>query len=408
MSSVGPYELWMLAQAALGFTVYGGVIFLIPLHVLEQGGTPADTGAVIALIGVLALAGPFVGRLADRFGAHRSLQVLSLALVALGALAFAYAREELLWLVAAGLLGLGSSGAAVVNTTFVVGAGFDHETEARKLALLQLSMPAGQVLGLAFVAALAKAGFGIPAMLVALACTGAVFALAVVAVNGAAASRLLAGNGVTHPDGDEVPAVRISLRTVVFSQFGLALALTFLIMTSSECIESQYATYMDGVFGIDPELSAAALSIIMLLTIPLYLVAGRWTGLAGPRIPFLVSAAARTAAGLVLLMLPGSAGLAALMGFGVIMLTYPFFELNAAVLASKTSPIGQGAGQGASMAAYAVGSIVGAIVAGWLAERFGFASIALITAVSAGAATIFGALMLRSPANQPAGLAGPL
>lgn len=407
VSSVGPYELWMLAQAGLGFTVFGGVIFLIPLHVLDQGGTPGDTGAVIALIGVLGLAGPLIGNLADRFGAYRSLQLLSLALVALGALGFAYAREELSWLVAAGLLGLGSSAGAVLNTTFVVGAGFDHETEARKLALLQLSMPAGQVLGLAFVAGLATLGLGIPAMLMAVAGAGALFVLVVAGVNAAAAARVVAGADAGVARRRDVSEPRASLRAVLLSQFGLALALTLLIMVSSECIESQYATYMDSVFGIDPELSAAALSVIMLLTIPLYLVAGRWTARSGPRVPFLASGAVRTLAGAALLMLPGTAGLAGLVAFGLIMLTYPFFELNAAILASKTSPIGQGAGQGGSMAAYAAGSIVGAIVAGWVAERLGFSSLAGITVVSAGAATVFGVLLLRSPVAQPAGLAGP-
>jgi hypothetical protein len=63
VASIGRYELWMLAQAALGFVAYGGVIFLIPLHVLAEGGSPADTGSVVALIGLLGLAGPFVGSL---------------------------------------------------------------------------------------------------------------------------------------------------------------------------------------------------------------------------------------------------------------------------------------------------------------------------------------------------------
>ena len=31
----------MLPQAALGFVVYRGIMFLIPLHVISQGGSPA-------------------------------------------------------------------------------------------------------------------------------------------------------------------------------------------------------------------------------------------------------------------------------------------------------------------------------------------------------------------------------
>lgn len=399
VASVGRYELWMLAQAALGFVAYGGVLFLIPLHVLAEGGTPADTGSVVALIGVLGLAGPFVGGIADRFGAYRSLQIGSLTLTGLAALMFAFAREPLMWLVAAGLLGLGMSGTVVINTTFVVGAGFDHDTQSRKLALLQLSLPAGQVLGLAAVSALANAGLTIRTMLIIMGTAGLLFTAGIAFLNRSAAQRVLsAAAPTTRP---EEPAPRASLRAVVLSQFGLTLLLTFLIFAGSEGIESQYASYMDAVFDIDAEVSAAALSVIMLITIPLYLVAGRWSAAFGPRVPFLVSAAGRALAGLGLLLLPGSAWTAALILFAITMFVFPLFELTAAVLASKNSPIGQGAAQGGSMAAYAMGSIVGAIVAGWMADTYGFASLAWIALVASGGATVLGIALLRSPAPEP-------
>jgi MFS family permease len=406
--SIGQYELWMLAQAVLGFTVYGGVIFLIPLHVLAQGGTPGDTGAVVALIGLLGLVGPFVGGLADRFRAYRSLQLLSLVLVALGALAFAYAKADLEWLVAAGLVGMGTSGAVVLNTTFVVGSGLDHETQAKKLALLQLSLPAGQVLGLAVVAALATAGLSISGIFLAMAAATLVFTAVVYFVNGAAAGRVHAVALSKIVDYDEAPTSRVSLRTVLISQFGLSLTLTFLLMLSAEGIESQYASYMESVFGLAPELSATGLSIIMLITIPLYLVAGRWTARSGPKVPLVASAVMRALAGAGLLLLPKSAGWLALVIFGLIMVAFPFFELTAAVLASKTSPIGQGAGQGGSMAAYALGSIIGAVVGGWLAERYGFASLAGVAVVAAGAAAVLGLVFLKSPAQQAAEPVGSL
>jgi predicted MFS family arabinose efflux permease len=390
VASIGRYELWMLAQAALGFVAYGGVIFLIPLHVLAEGGSPADTGSVVALIGLLGLAGPFVGSIADRFGAYRSLQIASLTITGLAALMFAFAREPLLWLVAAGLLGLGVSGTMVINTTFVVGAGFDHEAQSGKLALLQLSLPAGQVLGLA-----AVAGLGIRAMLIVMGMAGLLFAMGTAFLNGPAAQRLISATTPTSRHDDQ-PVTRTSLRGVLLSQFGLTLALTFLIFTGSEGIESQYASYMDAVFGIDPEVSAAALSVIMLITIPLYLVAGRWTAKSGPRLPFLASGAGRALGGLGLLLLPGSAWVGALILFGVTMFVFPLFELTAAVLASKTSPIGHGAAQGGLMAAYALGSIVGAVLGGWMAEEYGFRSLAWIAVVASGAATVLGIAMLRS------------
>lgn len=394
--SIGSYELWMLAQAVLGFVVYGGVMFLIPLHVLAQGGTPADTGAVVALAGVLGLAGPFFGSTADRFGAYRGAQIGALALLALSAVTFAYAREELTWLLAAGLLGLGTSGTSVINRTFIAGAGFDHQTEAKKLALLQLSLPAGQVLGLVVIAALRWAGLSIPAMFLVMASAAVGFTVVVFLVNGAAARRVVAA-ARPDPAVAKTPQRRTPLRSVLISQFGLSLLLTFLIMVSAQGIESQYPSYMDDVFGVEPEMSAAALSVIMLISIPLYLLAGRWTARAGPRVPFLLSAAVRAAAGAGLLMLPGTAGPTALVVFGLIMAVYPFFELNAAVLASSSSPLGPGAGQGACGAALALGAVVAAIAAGWMAQRFGFAALGGIPLIAGGAAAALGMLMLRSP-----------
>lgn len=397
MASIGSYELWMLAQAALGFVVYGGIMFLIPLHIQAQGGSPADTGAVIALAGVLGLAGPFFGSAADRFRAYRGAQLLALALLALSAVAFAYAREELTWLLAAGLLGLGTSGTSVIDRTLIAGAGFDHRTQARKLALLQLSLPAGQVVGLAAIATLRGAGMSVGGLFLTIAAAGLLFTMIVSFVNRAAARRVVSA-GEPDQAAAKPPVARVPLKSVLFSQFGLSLLLTFLIMVSAQGLESQFPTYMDAVFTVGPEQSAGTLSVIMLISIPLYLLAGRWTAHSGPRVPFLLSAAVRAAAGAALLMLPGSAGLPALVAFGLIMAVYPFFELNAAVLASTTSPLGPSAGQGASGAALALGAVVAAIVAGWLADQFGFTSLATIPLVAAGAATALGVLMLRSPA----------
>ena len=381
--AVGPYEVWMLAHAAVGFVGVGGMMFLIPAYVLDQGGTPADAGAVMALAGALALVAPVIGGFADRFGVHRQVQLLSLALLAASAAAFAFAEQELLWLVAATLLGLGMAGLTVVNATFVVGAGFDDRTQARKLSLLQLSLPSGQVLGLAVVAALSAASVGFRGRFLVLAGASLVFLIVVAAVNRAPAGRIRS-TADTDPSPDGRSKGRATLRTIVMSQFGVTLVIITLIMMSAQAIESQYPNYMQSVFSIDQDLSAAALSLIVLVSIPIYLLAGRWTARSGPRVPLLVSAAARAAAGAGLLLLPPDASIAALLVFGVIMVVYPLFELNAATLAALTSPIGPGGGQGGNAFAQAGASVLGAFIGGWAAEALGFASLGLIVGLLAG------------------------
>lgn len=395
--AIGPFELWKLAQVAVGFVAVGGLMFLIPLAVVEQGGTPADAGAVIALAGALGLLGPLIGNMADRFSIHRSVQVGSLALLVLSAVGFAFAREELTWLVAASLLGLGIAGLSVVNATLVIGAGFDEKQQAKSLSYLQMSLPAGQVLGLVTVAAMSGLGLGLSVMFGVLAGVGLGFLLVVAAVNKPAVARLAPapGGATSH----EQPPT--SLRTIFVSQFGLILGLTLLIFMSMSAIEGQYPNYMQQAFDIDPMISATALSIIVLCMIPVFFVAGRWTARSGPRTPFLVSGALRALAGVVLVLLPQNSGILALVVFGIIMLAQPLMELNAATLAAMTSPIGAGPGQGAVGAALAIAAMLAAIIAGWLANVAGFASLAIITVVTAGLATAIGIFFLK-PARTSA------
>lgn len=402
--SVGPYEVWMLAQTAIGFLAVGGMMFLIPAFVLDQGGSPADAGAVMALAGAIALAGPAIGNFADRFGAHRVIQLGSIVMLGVAAVSFAFAEQELLWLVAAACLGLGMAGLSVINATLVVGAGFDGVTQAQKLSLLQLSLPSGQVLGLAAVAALSAADVDFRGRFLVIGGISLLFLLIVATTAGGAITRMQSTTAALAA-GPEVDVAedqpQVGLRQIVMSQFGITLGLIALITLASQAIESQYPNYMKDVFDIDPSASAGALSVIVLVSIPLYLVAGKWTAAAGPRIPFIFSAAARAAAGLGLLLLPKDAGTLALVVFGVIMVVYPMFELNAATLAAVNSPIGAGAGQGAMGAAMAFGTIVASVLGGWIAGQIGFSSLATITLIAAGAATVIGVLFLNSPDTEP-------
>ena len=390
--SIGPYELWMLAQGTIGFIGVGGMMFLIPLYVVEQGGTPADAGAVLALAGALALTGPVIGGWADRFNSHRSLQLLSMGLLALAALVFSFAREELTWLVASALLGLGMAGLSVVNATFVVGADFAEKEQASKLALLQLSTPGGQVLGLAAVAGLTALSVELSSLFLILAIAGVALTVLVAAVNKPAAVRI-------RPASDDdssatIGAPRPTFRSLALSPFGMTLVATALIVVGGQGLESQYPNYMQESFRIDPTVSASALSVMVLASIPLYYVVGRWTARSGPGLPLIVSALMRAGAGLGLLLLPSESGAAALVVFALVMLAYPLLELSAATLAGRTSPIGAGAGQGAVGAAMALGTLVAAVLAGWIAQQFGFPSLAWI-ALAAGALAVLPAVRAR-------------
>lgn len=391
--AAGHYELWMLAQGAVGFVGVGGMMFLIPLYVIEQGGSPADAGAVMALAGALALVGPLIGGWADRWRTHRSFQLLSLALLSAAAVSFAFARDELTWLLAAALLGLAMAGLSVINATFVVGAGFSEQVQARKLAMLQLSTPSGQVLGLAAVAGLTALSLDLSSIFLILAAAGVVLALVVAAVNPAAAARIGTSDPLENPEAPE--SARMPLRRILLSPFGLTLATTALIVIAGQGLESQYPNYMQDTFQIDPTVSASALSVMVLCSIPMYYLVGRWTAKSGAGIPLLFSVLMRSGTGVGLLLLPATAGNAALVVFALVMLAYPLMELASATLAGRTSPIGTGAGQGAVGAAMALGTLVAAVLAGWIAQQMGFPALPWITIVASALAVVPAIAIIR-------------
>ena len=173
---------------------------------------------------------------------------------------------------------------------------------------------------MATVAALSAADVGFRGRFLALAGVSLVFLAIAAAFGDGAVTRLHNATAAANEAvADDPSAPKVGLRRILLSQFGITLALIALLTIAAQAIESQYPNYMKDVFDIDPSASAGALSLIVLISIPLYVVAGKWTASAGPRIPFIFSAAVRTAAGLGLLLLPKDAGVLALVGFGLIM-----------------------------------------------------------------------------------------
>ena len=64
--------------------------------------------------------------------------------------------------------------------------------------------------------------------------------------------------------------------------------------------------------------------------------------------------------------------------FGIMIVMYPFFEVNTSLIAVKTSPIGPGGGQGFQGGATQLAGILGAFLAGWLANQAGFETLAWV------------------------------
>lgn len=388
----------MVASITVGVVGFGGLAFLIPNAIVAQGGTAADAGAVLATRGLFMLLGPAIGYLADRFVAHRAVQLVGLLSLGGGAASFAFARTDLTYLLAAFLFGLGLSACLSINLTLVVGAGLSEDETAQKLSVVLQSAVVGQVLGLALVGLLTTTGVSFRGRFLVLAVLAVIGTTITAATNRGAVARLYA-----HQTPDQRADVKapVEWRQVLLSQFGLVMLLVLLIHGATQALEGQYPNYMQSVFRIDPAFAAEALAIIVLVRIPLHPLTARLSARTGPRLPFLATGVVRAAAALGLLLLGSSApALAPIAFYGLIQLCYPFFELNASLLAARTSPIGAPAGQGALVAAQAAGVIVGMSLAGGVAANVGFSSLATITLVGSALAFLVGVVVLRVPGDN--------
>ncbi|MGI9624051.1 MAG: MFS transporter, partial [Acidimicrobiales bacterium] len=300
--AVGDYELWFVCQLTFGLAYLGGAVFILPQFVLSlPGSDPGDVGIVMGVLPLIALGAPLVGGLLDRFGSHRAFQHLGLGLLAVGFGVLSLADELIGTTVGALVLGVGAALVLTTNLSLLAGSGLAGDVQARRLSLLQMSLPAGQVIGLLVVAGLLVAGVDFRTIFIVLAliCVGGLAATA--ATNRSATERILRTTGErSAPEVSPEQAEAAELGAVLWSTFGLVLLVVFVSMTAHTGIESQYPNFMSDVFKIDGQLAAVGLAVAVLVSLPVYPMVGRWAQRVPFRVPLLVGIAVRGLAGLAL------------------------------------------------------------------------------------------------------------
>jgi MFS family permease len=403
------YETWFLTQGIVGFVNAGGAAFLVAPMILSQGGSPADAGMVVGLLPFVALLSPIFGGLADRFRIHREMVLGGLVALILASITMSFAEQELTYVVGALLFGTGGGLIVVANLSMLAGSGLSEDGVAKRMGLLQMSLPFGQFLALGIIAALLAVGVSFSdlfLMLAAAATIGLVFAWPLTKGPAERTRAFLDANPPSVSTQADSTG-RSKVAAIVFSAFGLFLLINFLSQFGEQIIESQYPNYLGDVFKIDPEAAAITMAIAVLISAPLYPVSGRWAARSGSKTPFIVAIGVRTAtaAGLAFLSLAGGDGLqiAAMLLYGLMIVVYPFFEVNTSLIAAKTSPIGPGAGQGFQGGATNLAGILGAFVAGWLANQAGFDTLAWVaTGFGVAAFLVSFFLKVESPADGEA------
>ncbi len=386
-------EPWYVAYALQGASAAGLIPILLPL-IVNQGGSVAQVGLVMAGFSFGGLAAPLWGTLADRLRMHRLLVAGGLILMALGLVLFPFVHGAGLWLVLALLQGIGAAGAATVANLFIVEAHPEREWDNR-IGWLQTFYGGGQVVGL-LVAGFFGQSTGVH--------TG-IFAAAAIAF-AAGLTGWLTTHTPLRPEAPK-PVLTHPVRTgewsvsspqrmfyhltaeavsdmgrLLRSPFGLFLLVWLLSFSGTAAIFSLYPVLMQHLFGVSPQVSSPVFALAAGIGLFLYSPAGSWSDRFGTRRVLLVGLAARLAAAALILLLGlfHATGLSwlALLGFVIIVLAWSLLSVSSTAMAAALSPGGEGSGLGIFNAVTALAGVLGSLLGGAIAGTSGYpAAVAL-------------------------------
>jgi MFS family permease len=390
------FEWWYVAHLIFGIVYMGFVPILVPLYVLQETNSAAEAGVVMAIIGLGALAAPAIGGFADKYLAHRIAQLGGLIALALGGFLFALVKDDLMFAIAAILIGLGVATLMMINPTFIIGAGLEQDLESKRLTRLNQTAIVGQLIGGLLVARLTQLGLSFQMRFLVMAVVPVIGFVVVAATNKKAAERLK----IQIQAKTEVieGSQKVSLGTILFSMFGLFLVAMMVNGLGQAALESQYPNYMQSVFKIDPAFSAAALSVAAIANLILLIFAGRWMARSGPNPLFLASLVLRLAAAVVLIalaMLGESSPLLPLGMYVLLLIGIAWVDLVGPALTGRLSVGSMGASQGFLMGCLALGSALGSLLGGWTAESIGFQLLPWVTVLGVAAALVLGIVVVR-------------
>ena len=390
------FEWWMISFIAAGAGWAAFISLLIPPFVTESTGNAADAGIVMAIISLAAVLAPVLGGFADKYRAHRLVLTLGVLGMALGFLMYSFSAEaQAIYVLDAIVLGISAAAINAVGPVFVLGANLSQDLQAKRLTVLNLLQPVGQVIGGALLAIAVTAGldFSIRFLI------AAVFMLicgALTWFTTADPAKRIVLNEDKPDERREEQKQSFGLKQVLFSTFGMTLLVLTLSSVGNNGINAQIANILPNVYGMDQQATSALISLAGLLNIFLFIVAGRWlarsggmTVLAGGMVIRLIGALGMALVGMM-------ATKPILLAAAFMLILYqsnPFSRISQGVVGMRFATVPAGATSGWVIAASAAGSFVGALLGGYLASAIGFNAINWMSAIAIAIALV---LMLVS------------
>jgi MFS transporter, DHA1 family, tetracycline resistance protein len=450
-------EPWFAPFALVNGSAVGLVPILLPVVASRYG--IGHVGLVMGAFNLGAFAAPVAGSIADRYHAYRLVTLVCAAATALSLWLFALANP---WqqLLLALINGAGFAAAVTIASLLIV----ERQPRAewnQRLGWLETALSIGQGVMLVLAAWLsglharpALVGAAIvPAAAVPLALlvprwrpTAAVGPAAAAGASSPAGTPSVAGPpsvagtpSVAGPPlaaGSAAPAVAHHLRSaghvgewgpaspsrthhvhqhpslgglfaIVRGEFGWLLAAWVPAYAGTAIVFALYPVLFRNAFQIAPHASALAFAVIVFVSLPLFLVAGRvsqrrgpavtMAGALGSRVILLTALALLAAAGHVPAVLP-------LAAFAGIMFAWSYLSVASPGLTGQLAPGDEGNAQGALNAGSGLAGLAGSVVGGFAASRWGYpAALGIGAGAVAVGLTIFVAkIMRRSAAPDPA------
>lgn len=408
----GGFQLWHLINFFFGLIWPGMFFVLAQTYIMEVTGSAADAGLVMGMIGMGALATPVFGGLADRYRAHRPIQIIAFGMAAVGMLIMGFTQDEMFFVLAAILVGVGLSPGVTINNVYALASGLSKDAEAASVASLQRMIFLGQVLGGFAIAGLLQSGLSFEVLFAICAGVAVIcLLLALFTARGAAARVADQAAKRVEKANEAAPPGKFSLGDLFKSTFGLALLAIFLNHLGWTGVVGQYTNFFNGAFGIDPSVTSSVNSIAVLLGLVVIGFAGKWMGKAGPVPVASVGMALRAALALALAAIGWAMGGASgalvlpLLVWTTFRLVNPLIELSNPVLAARTAVGGATQAQAVMSAVFALAISLGNFLNGQLAENFGWLALPWQTIVFCSLAflvTYFGIRpRLKEGSNEP-------
>jgi len=386
---------FMLAAAWVGIHPV-----LIPTFVYAKTGSAADVALVLALMGMGALGVPLLTGIADKYRAHRQMQLICLLLFAVSYLLLAFSERPLVFGLTGLIAGLGMGGASVFSVVYIVGGGYSDKAKAAALGMHTRLWLFGQVIGSALIAGLLALNvsynlmFTITAIIILLGMLIAYLYTKPLAERvQAVADERAAARDKLGESGQE----RQNWKDTIFSPFGLTLLAIFLVYAGWTALNGQYSNYLNGAFGIEPEMAATVNSLGALIGLIVVGFFARWLAKSGglPQFNFhalmrVVGAIALLALGFMLVKGSNLALWLPLLLYFLLMLLRPVQDLAYATMASRTAPGGAAMAQGMLTLTFALAMVVANLGTGYLVDYAGWEWVPVIMLVCCGLALMVG------------------